>query len=115
MLSAHAREILRGRNIVLTVNCNGCHTAGYAQSGGKVPEDKWLLGDSKHGFSTPNGVIYAPNLRARIAKLTEFQWIQFARHLNRRPPMPKHVLRNMSDADLKALYWFIESLGPGED
>lgn len=113
-LSAHSREILRGRNIVLTVNCNDCHTAGYVQSGGNVPEDKWLLGDSRHGFPTPDGVIYAPNLRARIAKLTEFQWIQFVRHMKKRPPMPQHTLKNMSDSDLKALYWFIESLGSGD-
>lgn len=114
-LSAHSREILRGRNIVLTVNCNDCHTPGYAQSGGKVPQDKWLLGDPRHGFSTPKGVIYAPNLRALVAKLTEFQWIQLARNLKKRPPMPQHTLRNMSESDLKALYWFIESLGPGAD
>ena len=111
----HAREILRGRNIVLTVNCNDCHTAGYAQSGGNVPESKWLLGDRQHGFSTPQGMIYAPNLRAVIAKLTDTQWVEMARHLKKRPPMPQHTLRAMSEADLKSLYWFIRSLGPGAE
>jgi mono/diheme cytochrome c family protein len=112
-VSAHSAEILRGRNIVLTVNCNDCHTPGYATSGGNVPEDKWLLGDPRHGFSTPQGVIYAPNLRAVMAKLTESQWVEKARHLKKRPPMPQHTLRSMSESDLKALYWFIRSLGPG--
>ena len=111
----HAREILRGRNIVLTVNCNDCHTAGYAQSGGKVPESKWLLGDRQHGFSTPQGIIYAPNLRAVMGKLTDTQWVEMARHLQKRPPMPQHTLRAMSEGDLKAIYWFIRSLGPGAE
>ena len=112
VLSAHSREILRGRNIVLTVNCNDCHTAGYAQGSGKVPENMWLLGDDRNGFSTPRGVIYAPNLRAVVAKLTESQWAQLARNLKKRPPMPQHTLSAMSEGDLKALYWFIKSLGP---
>ena len=111
----HARELLRGRNIVLTVNCNDCHTAGYAQSGGNVPESKWLLGDHHHGFSTPQGIIYAPNLRAVMGRLTDTQWIEMARHLKKRPPMPQHTLRAMSEDDLKALYWFIRSLGPGAE
>lgn len=111
-LSDHAPQILRGKNILLTVNCNDCHTAGYARSGGKVPEEKWLLGDDRNGFSTPQGVIHAPNLRAVVAKLSESQWIQLARNMNKRPPMPQHTLRAMSDGDLKALYWFIKSLGP---
>lgn len=112
-LSAHARDIVRGRNIVLTVNCNDCHTAGYARTGGHVSDKKWLLGDAKSGFSTPSGVVYAPNLRAFVSRLSESQWIEAARKLNKRPPMPQHMLRGMSDADLKALYWFIRSLDTG--
>jgi mono/diheme cytochrome c family protein len=54
----------RGRYIVKIADCNGCHTTGYAASGGEVPEADWLLGDQV-GFSGPWGTTYPPNLRLR--------------------------------------------------
>lgn len=38
--------IERGRYLVEIAGCNDCHTLGYAQSGGQVPESTWLTGDS---------------------------------------------------------------------
>ncbi|HXZ44261.1 MAG TPA: hypothetical protein VEH53_05485 [archaeon] len=29
--------------LVMISGCNDCHTAGYAPSGGKVPEREWLI------------------------------------------------------------------------
>ena len=39
-------QVERGRYLVRITGCNDCHTAGYAPSGGKVPEAQWLTGDA---------------------------------------------------------------------
>ena len=39
---ADDKTIARGRYIAQIAGCNDCHTAGYAPSGGKVPEKDWL-------------------------------------------------------------------------
>ena len=41
-----AASVARGRYIARIAGCNDCHTAGYAPSGGKVPEKDWLMGDA---------------------------------------------------------------------
>ena len=45
-----------------TSGCNDCHTAGYMQKDGQVPETEWLTGDSM-GWQGPWGTTYAANLR----------------------------------------------------
>src|SRR5580765_696241 len=47
--------IKRGRYLTIVGGCNDCHTAGYAPSGGQVPETQWLLGDGTVGFRGPWG------------------------------------------------------------
>ena len=101
----------RGRYIVRTSGCNDCHTPGYPESGGAVPEAKWLTGDVV-GWSGPWGTTYAANLRLYFASLTEEQWMKRARSLPARPPMPWFSLRDMSDRDLRALYRYARHLGP---
>jgi len=110
--AVRSEQVLRGRNIVVMNDCNDCHTAGYAQSGGHVPQSRWLSGGDRRGFHGPWGVSHAPNLRAVVAGLSPAQWIELARDPKKRPPMPRHNLSDMRDADLKAVYWFIKSLGP---
>ncbi len=107
-------SVERGRYIAKIAGCNDCHTAGYALSGGKVPEAEWLKGDSL-GWSGPWGTTFPVNLRLFMAKLTEDEWVKFARTAQLRPPMPWFALRDMSDADRRSLYRFVKSLGvPGE-
>ena len=50
----HASEdaVQRGRYITKIGGCNDCHTPGFAQSAGKIPESQWLTGDAL-GFSGP--------------------------------------------------------------
>ena len=91
--------------------CNDCHTAGYAPSGGKVPESQWLLGDAL-GWHGPWGTTYATNLRLYMQDLTEEQWVKKAKALNARPPMPWFNVRAMTSGDLRAMYRYIRSLGP---
>ena len=39
-------------------------------------------------------------------------WVQHAHTMQPRPPMPWFNMRSMSEADLKAMYVYIRSLGP---
>lgn len=102
--------IARGRYIARIAGCNDCHTAGYALSGGAVDESQWLMGDSL-GWQGPWGTTYPINLRLYLNSLTPEQWLSVARKESR-PPMPWFALRDMSDADLLALYHFVTALGP---
>ena len=102
-------QISRGRYVVKVAGCNDCHTPGYAQSAGMIPESKWLIGDSV-GWQGPWGTTYPSNLRRFMQGMTEEQWLEMARQPTR-PPMPWFALRDMSDEDLAAIYHFIRSLG----
>jgi mono/diheme cytochrome c family protein len=109
---AAGSEIARGRYLVTIGGCNDCHTAGYPEQGGAVPESQWLTGVAV-GYQGPWGTTYPANLRLVASRLTEAQWVEHARK-ERLPPMPWFNLRAMTDADLKAIYAFIRSLGaPG--
>lgn len=107
---ADAASIARGRYLVATAGCNDCHTAGYAEAGGKVAQSDWLLG-TPVGFRGPWGVSYPANLRLTVQAVTEEEWLKFAR-VERLPPMPWFNLRDMNDEDLRSMYRFIRSLGP---
>jgi len=99
----------RGRYLLTVGGCNDCHTPGYPERGGEVPESEWLTGVPV-GFQGPWGTTYASNLRRTVASMTEAQWIAHARQ-ERLPPMPWFNLRQMTDADLAAMYAYIRSLG----
>lgn len=114
MAAAQAKDdasVKRGRYVVRIGGCNDCHTAGFAPSGGKVPESQWLEGDQL-GWHGPWGTTYPVNLRLYIQGLTEEQWVQKAKTLSARPPMPWWALHAMSDTDLRSLYRYVKSLGP---
>lgn len=101
----------RGRYLVMIGGCNDCHTAGFAPSGGKVPESQWLEGD-RLGWRGPWGTTYPVNLRLYMQDLTEGDWVKKAKTLSARPPMPWWSLHEMSERDLKALYRYVRHLGP---
>ncbi|MGB5707411.1 MAG: hypothetical protein WBM41_11300 [Arenicellales bacterium] len=103
--------IERGKYIVTIGGCNDCHTPGYLMSEGNVPEDSWLIGD-RLGWRGPWGTTYAPNLRLLINAMSEEQWLEVAKTLKTRPPMPWFNLNLMHNDDLKAIYHFVDSLGP---
>jgi mono/diheme cytochrome c family protein len=107
---AQQSTIERGRYVAIITGCNDCHTAGYPQKGGNVPEPEWLTGDAI-GFRGPWGTTYPTNLRLRVAEMSEDQWVAFAKKLATRPPMPWFNLQKMSETDLRAFYKFVRSLG----
>jgi mono/diheme cytochrome c family protein len=111
-VSGNKQQIDRGRYLVKIAGCNDCHTPGYIIKNGEVDEKLWLTGD-KLGWSGPWGTTYAPNLRLLMTTMTQQQWVKHARTMTPRPPMPWFNVRAMTDADLRALYAFTRSLGPG--
>jgi mono/diheme cytochrome c family protein len=109
-IKADKATVERGRYLVRIGGCNDCHTPGYAETAGNVPESAWLMG-APVGFQGAWGTSYAANLRLTVNGLTEDQWVTLAR-VPRRPPMPWFNLRDMSDQDLRAMYSYIRELGP---
>lgn len=103
--------IARGRYVARVSGCNDCHTAGYIPANGAVPDSAWLAGDAL-GYRGPWGTTYAPNLRLYMADMTEDEWVERARSVETRPPMPWFNLRDMNEADMRAFYRFVRSLEP---
>jgi mono/diheme cytochrome c family protein len=101
----------RGRHLVLIGHCNNCHTAGYAPSSGKVPEERWLMGNPL-GWRGKNGTTYASNLRIFVQNLSEKDWLNVMRTVEWRAPMPWWSIRDHTDDELKAMYHYIRSLKP---
>jgi mono/diheme cytochrome c family protein len=108
---ADSKSLDRGRYLVKIAGCNDCHTPGYAETAGKVPEKLWLTGDQL-GWRGPWGTTYAVNLRLYMQDLSEDQWVKAAKTVESRPPMPWFTLREMTEQDLRAIYKLIRYLGP---
>lgn len=104
-------ELDRGSYLVGIAGCNDCHTPGYAQSAGRVAEDLWLTGDAT-GYAGTWGTSFASNLRLTLLRFNDEQWLDYARNLSTRPPMPSLGLRGMGDEDLLALLRYVQWLGP---
>jgi mono/diheme cytochrome c family protein len=105
-------DVERGRYLARIAGCNDCHTPGYMVTGGKVEEKLWLTGDAL-GWQGPWGTTYASNLRLLAQTMTADRFMTHARSPERRPPMPWFAMRDMTDADVKAIYAFLKHLGPG--
>jgi mono/diheme cytochrome c family protein len=105
------KQIERGRYVVAIAGCNDCHTPNFLVNGGKTPQKDWLTGGVV-GWRGPWGTTYPTNLRLYFQEITEGQWVQVAKEMQRRPPMPYYSLNAMSQADVRAMYAFIRSLGP---
>ncbi|MFV0664884.1 c-type cytochrome [Denitromonas sp.] len=109
-LADSADAVARGRYLVAVADCNGCHTAGFAESGGAVPEAQRLTGMTV-GFSGPWGVSYPANLRLSASRQSAEEWRVRAR-AGGLPPMPWPALKTMTDEDLNAIYAYLRALGP---
>lgn len=100
-----------GRYLAIVGGCNDCHTHGYLQSEGNVPEEEWLTGSSL-GWRGPWGTTYSSNLRLRVQALTEDQWVEQLHTRQAMPPMPWMNVNQMSERDARSLYRYIQHLGP---
>ena len=106
-----SKDVERGRYLVMITGCNDCHTENFMVGGGKIPERERLTG-SKLGWRGSWGTTYPPNLRLYFQEITEEQWVQVAKEIQRKPPMPYFALNAMTKADVQAIYRYIRSLGP---
>jgi hypothetical protein len=104
--------IERGRYVAIMGGCNDCHTEGFGMRSGDVPERDWLKGDGTVGWRGPWGTTYPTNLRLSLSKMTEAQWVHYAKNLKARPPMPWFNVNKWSEADLRAFYQYVRHLGP---
>lgn len=100
-----------GRYLVILGGCNDCHTPGWAESNGTLPEEAWLTG-APVGFQGPWGTSYPANLRLLVQALDEDAWVARMKSGQGLPPMPWVNVTRADEADLRALYGFIRSLGP---
>lgn len=108
-----ADDIAAGRYLVRISGCNDCHTPRYAMTNAaQPPESEWLKG-STEGHAGPWGVSYGKNLRLTVASMTEDEWVELLNSGSSLPPMPWPSVRNMSEADKRAVYRYIRSL-PGD-
>ncbi len=85
-----------GRYLFLLGGCNDCHTQGWAESDGKMPEAEWATG-SKVGFVGPWGISYPLNLRLTAQEMTEQEWVEMFRQGDGPPPMPWQNYRDASE------------------
>ena len=108
VVSSSAAEA--GRYLAIVGGCNDCHTPGYLETEGDVPEEQWLTG-SLVGWRGPWGTTYPPNLRLTVSELTEDEWVGVLRERKALPPMPWMNVNQMSEGDARALYQYIKSLG----
>jgi mono/diheme cytochrome c family protein len=109
--TASNKEVERGRYLVMITGCNDCHTPDFLVNGGKTPEKDRLTGGTM-GWRGPWGTTYPANLRLYFNDMAEDQWVQVAREIQRRPPMPYFSLNAMTEADVRAIYKYMRHLGP---
>jgi len=102
--------VARGRYLVEIGGCNDCHSPGYAESNGQLPEQAWLQG-SAVGFSGPWGVSYPGNLRRLVDGVNEEVWLQRIQ-AGGLPPMPWKALQTMTEDDRVAIFRYVRTLGP---
>jgi mono/diheme cytochrome c family protein len=104
-----------GKHISIVGGCHDCHTVGYAESGGKIDPDKALKGNPV-GFEGPWGTNFAKNLRLTVAKMSEDDWVNFAKTFTVGPPMPWFNVHELTEVESRSLFQYIKSLpgDPGE-
>src|SRR5262249_37575046 len=100
-----------GRYFFLIGGCNDCHTPGWAESKGRLPEAEWAVGNPV-GYRGPWGVTYAPNLRLAAQDLSEQAWVQMFRTSEGPPPLPWRNYHTVPAADLAGVWAFLRSRGP---
>jgi len=97
-------EIAAGKYIVLATGCNHCHTQGWPESNGTLPQTMWLKG----GHAPPN--LPAPALRPLANAMSAGAWVSLFHGHHAVEAMPWFNFRSLSDADLRAMHAFIVSL-----
>lgn len=112
--SAGEVSAARGAQVAIVGGCHDCHSLGYAESGGKVDPAVALTGTSM-GYQGPWGTTYPANLRMVAKKMTQEEFLAFAKTFEARPPMPWFNIHAMDDSDIASLYLYLVSFDdPGK-
>lgn len=107
-------SVANGERIAIIGGCHDCHSAGYAESNGKIDPTTALKGNPV-GYAGPWGVNYAVNLRLVVAKQSEDDWVNYLKTFEAGPPMPWFNLHIFTADESRSLYQYIKSLGePGD-
>jgi mono/diheme cytochrome c family protein len=109
--AADAPSVEFGKHISIVGGCHDCHTVGYAENGGKIDPDKALQGNPV-GYVGPWGTNFARNLRITVSKMSEDDWVGFAKSFEVGPPMPWFNVHELNELESRSLYQYIKSLGP---
>ena len=105
-------QLAVGEYLIAIGGCNDCHTVGWNQNPGKIPLAQRLTGNPV-GWHGPWGTSYAVNLRLLVQGMTADAWVKHIAGMQPKPPMPWFNMRSMSESDLRAVYAYVRSLGPG--
>ena len=109
-----ANPVAAGEYLTVVAGCQDCHTAGWVEKKGNVPDADRMAGNPV-GYYGPWGTTYAKNLRQIADRQTEDHWVQVMRTADEgdgKLPMPWHDAEKFSDKDLRAMYQYTKSLGP---
>ena len=109
--AADAPSVEFGKHISIVGGCHDCHTVGYAESGGKIDPDKALQGNPV-GYVGPWGTNFARNLRITVSKMSEDDWVGFAKSFEVGPTMPWFNVHELNELESRSLYQYLKSLGP---
>lgn len=104
-----ASEVEAGRYVVAIGGCNDCHTMGYMESDGNVPEQERLTGGLP--WRGPWGTSFPANLRLVASQTTPDQWVTLTGRKGL-PPMPWPSLHQMDEGDRRAVHAYLRHLGP---
>jgi len=104
-------SVAAGRYLSVVAGCNDCHTAGYLQKNGDVPEDEWLAGNPV-GWRGPWGTTYASNLRRYADTISADAFVKVLHTRTALPPMPWMNVNEISEQDARAIYAYLKHLGP---
>jgi len=102
--------VARGRDLVLDMKCNNCHTPDFDVRP-NMPEQDWLVGNDL-GFYDPSGTVYPTNLRLLVNRISEDEWVFLTRKLRKDMPMEAVLLPSAPEQDLREIYRFVKYLGP---
>jgi len=104
-----------GEYLAIVGGCHDCHTKGWTESKGKIPKEDQFAGIGSYGFRGEWGTNYGKNLRAQFQRDSIDKYIDVMTttdHGEGKLPMPWHNTAMLSDADLRAIYAYVKSLGP---
>lgn len=109
-----ATDSAAGAYLTVVASCHDCHTAGWVDKKGNIPEADRMAGNPV-GYYGPWGTVYAKNLRQVADRQDEDHWVHVMRTADGgegKLPMPWHDAEKFSEKDLRAMYRYIKSLGP---